>query len=227
MEVCYLDFRKAFDTVNHRLLIQKLINLGIPSALVKWIGSFLTNRSFCVSTQTATSSEAPVGSGVPQGSVLGPLLFVVYVNDLLLDLPPTSFMFTDDLKVVGNPNKQDMQVALETIGHWSEKWMLPINHHKSGRLCSAAADLTDRQLMCNGISAPLNRLTEVKDLGVRLDPTFKPRLQCLEAAKKANKALFQMVKTLQSRYPNLMVPLFKTLFTPHIEYCIQAWVPST
>ena len=99
IEMIYLDFRKAFDSVPHQRLIHKLSSVGLQRNILKWIKSFLTNRTQQVVLNGRKSSTVPVTSGVPQGSVLGPLLFSIFINDFPSIVSSPTFMFADDTKI--------------------------------------------------------------------------------------------------------------------------------
>ena len=96
MDSIYLDFSKAFDTVPHRRLMGKLESYGIEGDIYNWINAFLHNRTQEVVVNGSTSAAAPVISGIPQGTVLGPVLFVIYINDLLDNISSGGLMFADD-----------------------------------------------------------------------------------------------------------------------------------
>ena len=119
-----LDMSKAFDRINHKRLTQKLANSGIGGNLLKWFQSYLTDRRQRVTVLGVTSKPLPVCSGVPQGSILGPALFLLYVNDLL-EAPTSSraAMFADDTKIFSAIKSQDdvtaLQTDLGTLEHWS------------------------------------------------------------------------------------------------------------
>ena len=98
-DLLLFDFSKAFDMVNHQVLITKLTSIGINSSLTQWIKAFLTDRSFQVIVSGKSSSQHPVSSGVPQGSVLGPILFLVYINHITHSLTCSYKIFADDLKL--------------------------------------------------------------------------------------------------------------------------------
>ncbi len=100
MDLVYLDFAKAFDSVNHRFLLAKLKASATDGAVLSWIKSYLTGRSYQVQIDGILSEEAPCHSGVPQGSVIGPLLFLIYINDLPAALGYSAFLFADDVKMV-------------------------------------------------------------------------------------------------------------------------------
>ena len=99
VDMFYLDFQKAFDSVPHQRLIYKLSSIGIQGNILKWIKSFLSNRTQQVVLNGKKSSSVPVTSGVPQGSVLGPLLFSIFINDLPSIVSSPILMFADDTKI--------------------------------------------------------------------------------------------------------------------------------
>ena len=128
VDTVYLDFSKAFDTIPHRRLIGKLEAYGIDGSLLSWISSFLMGRTQKVSVNGSLSSSKPVLSGIPQGSVLGPLLFVIYINDLPDKLCSSSLMFADDTKVFreicSENDLECLQRDLACLEKWSDTWLL-------------------------------------------------------------------------------------------------------
>ena len=134
-DVIYFDFRKAFDSVPHNELLFKLKSLGISGTLWLWFKSYLFNRHQCVKINNKYSYLLPVLSGIPQGSILGPLLFLVYVNDIP-DYITNSllYLFADDtkcLKTISDPaDSIKLQDDIDSLNHWSEKWSLLFNHTK-------------------------------------------------------------------------------------------------
>jgi hypothetical protein len=128
--VVLLDFSKAFDKVNHEKLIQKLIYYGFPLNLVKFVSKFLFGRTQRVLVGDSLSSCADVGSGVPQGTVLGPLLFSVYINDLLIgDFDSNVVAFADDIKVYG-VDPTSVQNDILCINKWCSLNDMSLNIQK-------------------------------------------------------------------------------------------------
>nr|VZI39671.1 unnamed protein product [Spirometra erinaceieuropaei] len=155
VDVVYIDFRKAFDTVPHQRLLHKLSAIGIRGDLLNWIGAFLVGRKQRVCIGDDMSEWVSVTSGVPQGSVLGPLLILLYVNDSLQELDCGKIMFADDLKlwqVIKSPNDQrSLQNNLYRLQAWSEKWLLDFNVQKQQR-----GDLILVYKIINGLEHGLN-----------------------------------------------------------------------
>ena len=131
IDVIYLDYRKAFDTVAHQRLIKKLQQIGFGGNLIKWLSSFLTDRSMRVTINGSRSSWVNILSGVPQGSVLGPLLFLLFVNDLPDWIKTNIRMFADDTKIwtriSGGNDSEALQQDLDSLSRWSEEWLLRFN----------------------------------------------------------------------------------------------------
>ncbi len=131
----YLDFRKAFDKVSHFKLLLKLSNAGISGNVLKWFHNYLSNRLQLVSINGVHSSVLSVSSGVPQGSVLGPLLFLVFINDLpAMAASSNVYLFADDTKCCQHIKVQSdcshVQQCIDNLFKWSEKWSLPFNDSK-------------------------------------------------------------------------------------------------
>ena len=225
MEVCYLDFRKAFDSVNHRFLLSKWEAHGVVGKVLKWIAGFLTGRHLFVSVEGKRSLMGTVPSGVPQGSVLGPLLFLVFINDLPSKLDNPCYLFADDLKLVGKQGGDELQADLDTVYEWTARWDLPLNQGKCQHLSTDRTDTQTLAIGANDDRSLIPRVNAIRDLGVRVTADFKQGEQCKLAAQKAQRALHQLRKAVTSRNPSVMVPLYKTYVRPHLEYCVQAWSP--
>nr|VZI42788.1 unnamed protein product [Spirometra erinaceieuropaei] len=127
----YVDFKKAFDNVPHQRLLYKLSRIGIRGNLLRWIQSFLIGRSQIVHVGDRQSAEVAVESGVPQGSVLGPTLFIIYVNDCVSELNCDVAMFADDVKLWSvirtELDEERLQEDLTRLEKWSQDWLLPFN----------------------------------------------------------------------------------------------------
>ena len=225
VEVCYLDFQKAFDSVNHRLLLLKLEAHGIKGRTLGWIEGFLTHRTFHVTIEGKSSRIGNVTSGVPQGSVLGPLLFLLFINDLPGKLKNPCYLFADDVKLIGSPENDELQHDLDAVYEWTVLWDLPINRSKCQHLHSKDHRKTELTIGPPGDRLVLPRCESVRDLGIRINSDFKVGEQCQFAAHRGNGALHQLKRAMTSRLPSVMVPLYKAYVRPHLEYCVQAWCP--
>ena len=226
VEVCYLDFQKAFDSVNHRLLDWKLHEAGLNEATRKWIASFLSERNYRVRVRESLSRTESPSSGVPQGSILAPLLFVIYVNDITVGLENPCFLYADDLKLVGTSNdSESLQTDILRICEWSIKWDLPLNALKSQMLSKMTHAIPYFVTDSSGQRTNLPVVAQTNDLGIRVANSFTPTTTSEAAAAKARRALFQLKTAIVNKNPEVFVPLYAAFVRPHLEYCVQAWSP--
>ena len=143
IDVAYLDFRKAFDLVSHELLIHKMSKYGIEGKILNWVKNWLHDRTQRVVIRGTASESFKVTSGVPQGSVLGPILFLIYINDLPTEVISPVSLFADDskifskivtkaqgIKITGPNGHEVLQDDLNRIQEWAIKWKMEFNVDK-------------------------------------------------------------------------------------------------
>ena len=188
--VLFLDFAKAFDSVNHRFLLAKMAALGISPVVIRWVECFLTDRTFRVQVGDHFSAPAPVPSGVPQGTVLGPLLFILYVNDLAVSLGSSGLFYADDIKLIvpgGDPLLS--QQLLDNVVAWSSLWDLPLNAAKCQHLFIGKGQPPPPPILHDpsGAVHPLKPAIEVRDLGIMIDSNLFPSCNVQYAAQKARR----------------------------------------
>lgn len=225
-DIIYLDFQKAFDTVPHKRLLIKLKAHGIGDQLCSWINNWLTNRKQRVVINGEASDWLHVSSGVPQGSVLGPLLFLIYINDLDCGITTKISKFADDTKIGGKAlttgDCEIIQKDLDNLSTWSDKWLLKFNRDK----CKVMhVGFNNRKHNYNLQSQNLMKVEEEKDLGVLVKSDLKNGLQCLAASKKANTILGFIARNFQCKNPEVIKRLYTSLVRPHLEYAVQFWSP--
>ena len=224
-DVVYLDFSKAFDSVPHKRLIFKLRSIGIRGNVLRWIESFLTNRRQRVILPGGVSSWRPVYSGVPQGSILGPILFLVYVNDIPDQVLSTVKMFADDTKVYREiSSKEDCEILqsdLNALGAWANHWLLRFNETKCVVLRIRQA--IDFQYSLNG--TVLQEDDKQKDLGVIISNDLKPETHINDIIKKANRRVGLIKRCFTHFSPEKIKMLYTTMIRPVLEYGSSIWSP--
>ncbi len=232
MDVIYTDFAKAFDKVPHRRLLHKLDAYGIRGSLLKWIESWLTGRQQRVVIDGYSSEWKGVTSGVPQGSVLGPLLFVLFINDLPDGMKHHIKLYADDSKIIGiikSPaDMADLRYMIDRAVKWSYTWMMPFNIEKCMIVHVGKAHKSTHiytMLDANGEKRKLEVTTTERDLGVQVSDDLKVRVQVETAASMANRALGRLKKAFRSRSMILWRALYLAYIRPHLEFAVQAWCP--
>ena len=225
VDILYFDFKKAFDRVPHNRLILKLQCLGIDGKVLDVIKDFLIGRTFRVSVQGEFSSFKDIFSGIPQGSVLGPLLFILFINDLPDCLKSSVKIFADDLKLIANlSDKRVIDNDLKSLEDWERKWLLEFNSEKCKVLHIDLNDNKHVDYVLNG--KQLKKTEQEKDLGVLTSGTLLWNDQIESCISKANQMLCWISRNLISREKSLMLRVYKTLIRPHLEYCVQLWNPA-
>ena len=167
-----MDFAKAFDKVHHRRLILKLKAYGISDEIQKWIKAFLSDREQVVRVNGETSRSASVLSGVPQGSVLGPLLFLIFINDFPDHVNSPVDLFADDTKIARHVcsavDAQQLQNDLNALSSWFSTWLLEFNEDKCHVLSIGKLENIKHTEMYYLNSTVLEHVFEEKDLGVTI-----------------------------------------------------------
>ena len=222
--VALLDFKKAFDSVSHRKLLHKLTSYGITGNLHSWISSYLSGRSQCVEIGTSSSKSCPITSGILQGSVLGPLLFLLYINDLPEQLTNVNIsLFADDSKAYSTSPVQ-LQQALCTIKAWCDSWQLTLSPTKCVTIFISKAPLeTPVPLYIDGHI--LEESSVQRDLGVLVTSnlSFSQHIQAI--VKKANRVCFFIMKMFTAGRPLIMAKAFAIYARPHLESFSPVWNP--
>ena len=223
-----MDFMKAFDTVPHRRLIKKLRSYGITGDILLWIEAFLQGRKQKVVVNGSSSDWCDVISGVPQGSVIAALLFVIYINDLPENIRSHLFLFADDCKFFREIATQEdidiMQADLDTLFEWSQKWLLTFHPGKCVNLRITLRKDTEPHVYHLG-NDDLKNVDEVKDLGVTVDGKLKFESHISGKVNKANQLWGAIKKAFKHMNSDIFKKLFCAHIRPHIEYAVQFWAP--
>jgi len=230
VDAIYLDYAKAFDKVPHERLLRKLYGYGVRGVVLDWIRSFLSERRQKVVINGESSPWADVLSGVPQGSVLGPLLFVCYINDLPEVVHTTVRMFADDTKIftdVSIPeNQRELQDDINRLLAWADKWQLTFNADKCKVMHIGSNNPGHDYEMSSEVSNVVLEETMVeKDLGVNIDNQLKYSQHTEIKVNKANKLLGMIRRSYTYIDPESMTILYKSLIRPHLEYAHAVTYP--
>ena len=227
VDIIYLDFRKAFDSVPHNRLLMKLKAYGMGGSLLRWVQNFLSGRRQRVVLNGDHSSWSTVSSGVPQGSVLGPMLFLLYVNDIPLSVDSSILLFADDAKIFRSIRCEadylQLQRDIDILFEWSRTWLLNFNiskcyvlhlglTHSYGNYCIDGNVITSTE--------------SVKDLGIIVDSSLKFHNHTAIVTARANRILAVINKSFEYLNTNVLLQLYKSFVRPILEYGNIIWGPQ-
>ena len=248
VDIIYLDFEKAFDKVPHERLLHQLHRHGIRGNLLEWIRSYLHNRTQQVRVNGEFSATAPVLSGVPQGSVLGPALFLIFVADASAIVQNFVSLYADDTKLFSyimdaagalEYTATSLQLDLNALAVWCDLMQMSYNIDKchslhlgkrNQRYNYSLPKMTNIKHSANSISYDytfheLQKVTEEKDLGVIVDENLNFRKHISGKIAKANSLVFLIKHTFKHLNADMFKMLFKSLVRPHLEYASTVWSP--
>ena len=229
----YCDFQKAFDTVPHHRLMSLLSHYGIEDPVLSWIRDFLKNRRQQVQVNRCKSKVFDVISGVPQGSVLGPVLFIIFINSMVEKAGKSElFLYADDLKIFKEIKSEEdseiLQQDLDRLYDWSQYSLLRFHPDKCVvmRICSNAKKLSVNPYY-DMDAIRLKVVESEKDLGVIFDCGLSFEEHIANIVKKAN----SLTGMIRRSFIHLDKEMFKRLFTaivrPHLEYGAPVWNPHS
>jgi len=230
VSVAYIDFSKAFDSVSHKKLFAKLAAFGISGTLLGWIKNFLINRSHQTKVGVSLSDIVQLISGVVQGSGLGPLLFLIYINDLVHFMEQyhvTLRLFADDVKVyidiVNTCDADELQNALNALAVWADTWQLSVSVQKCCIL-NIGNSLLANSPHIDGSLLPV--VTSCRDLGITVSSDLSFTEHITGIVSRANFRANAIRRCFVSRDRNLLVRAFTVYVRPILEYNSVVWSPS-
>lgn len=233
VDVVYLDFAKAFDKVDIGITLRKLRSLGIQGEIGRWLFDFLTNREQLVLVEGKKSTPQYVTSGVPQGSVLGPLLFLILIGDIDQRIA-SSFIssFADDTRIgrqiANDEDVHHLQTDLEAVYEWSERNNMQFNSDKFEllRYKLKGSEVQNSTSYKSNDGSEIEEKVHIRDLGVTLsnDASFSEHIT--EMTKSVKSKIGWVLRTFKTRERRPMLTLWKQLVLCDLDYCSQLWNPG-
>jgi hypothetical protein len=230
MDVIFLDFAKAFDRVPHRRLMIKLHAFGFRGLLARWIAGFLCHRNFSVRVDGKFSQNVRVRSGVPQGTVLGPLLFTLFINDIVDNVSSSICLYADDVILYrpqySAPSAYLLQYDIDCLVNWSKRCCLQFNISKCKSMrvqLPGTPDIVPFQYAVDG--SAIEKVAVMKYLGVHISSSLKWGYHISMISKKASVIISLLRRNFCAAPSFMRRKLYVTLVRPIVEYCGSVWDP--
>ena len=236
----YLDYAKAFDKVDHKLLLRKLQLYGIHPKILNWIESFLIDRKQAVVVDGHLSFLALILSGVPQGTVLGPILFLIFINDIDQCIMHSIIRcFADDTRIsIAIRSEKDvslLQSDLYNVMNWSERNNMALHRDKFEYMCHKFNKnhtlpelpfISEFYQYTVSADTSLEPVHQLRDLGILIssDLSWSPHIRAI--ADKARQKASWVLSVFHTRSPMIMLTLYKSMVRSLVEYCCPLWHPS-
>ena len=221
IDIILLDFAKAFDKVSHLRLLSKFTSYGITGNTQNWIKSFLSNHKQRVSVNGALSDITDVTSGVPQGSVLGPVLFLLYINDIDVNIKSSIRLFADDSiiyrQISSKTDHNILQTDLNQLQTWSVKWQMELNLSKCVHL-PIINKTKPSPHKYSLFGQPLFTVSSHSYLGVKLDSKLTWTNHVTDITSKSSKVLGMIKQTLGPCKPEVKQTAYNMLIRPKLKY---------
>lgn len=228
VDVIFVDFKNAFDRVSHSYLIVKLSSLNIHPSVINWISNFLLSRTQCVRCGNSKSETSSVLSGVPQGSVLGPLLFLIFINDLPQNFSCSVRLYADDLvlyhPVASYVDCVTLQYNLDVLEAWCNRWAMEVNIAKT-KVMSVSRVKTRFIFDYAFQSICLERVQHYKYLGIFLSHDLSWKYHVEQLCSKASRSLGFLKRTLYLSPPYVKLLAYNSLVRSKLEYAAVVWSP--
>ena len=223
----FLDLAKAFDTIDHQILINKLHHYGIRGLAGQLIKNYLSNRTQRTKINNVFSNYNNITSGIPQGSILGPLLFILYINDMPHSSNFIVRLFADDAcLILANKDQKLLEITvnqeLQKIEDWIQINKLTVNYEKSKFVIFNRKNST-KQFRIKMQGNQIEQLTDIKYLGIQLDDKLNWKKQINRVKTKLSSASYIIAKSKNYLDQQTLKLLYYTLAFPHINYCLTAW----
>ena len=228
----FLDLSKAFDTIKHDILLDKMAHYGFRGIVLDWFKSYLTNRKQFVEYNIRKSTIRLINSGMPQGSILGPLGFIIYVNDIPNSVPDLSLiLFADDTSAFTSHKDLStlnniMNNGLSKLNTWFKSNKLSLNLKKTNYMLLGTRNKTNQSKDKFKLSIDDTEVKEVstfKFLGITVDQNLTWKNHVDDLAKKCSRSIGILHKVKQFLPESALLSLYYTLFLSHINYGITAW----
>ena len=228
LRLCFLDYAKAFDRIGHNILILKLLDLGVRSSLLPWIINFLSNRRHRVKLGGETSDWLPMNAGVPQGTKLGPILFLVMINDLDVKTHAMDiWKFVDDISTSEGITKEcnsKFQSCIDSINSWASCNLMKLNPKKCKelRVCFLRETPDLSPLLIDGRALEVVRSHKVLGLVIQNDLKWNDHIESV--VSKASKRLYIIRTLLRGGVPaEDLLTIYFALIRSVLEYCCVVW----